>query len=276
MLIGPAGGGKTSLAKIIVDDILKCEYLFLNCSEQNSIDTVKGIITNFIQTKSFNGQMKVVVLDEADGLSRSGGSGSSAQKALRNILEEYADHSRFIFTCNFGQDIIEPIHSRLQTFYICPDRQEFIKRCLVILKQENIILPAEHKLDFMRLIDKHYPDLRKTLNELQKFSYRGVFKPSENVDEEIMAIATHCFKLLRQKVDIVDIRKYIITNEQKFKSDYNILLKDLFENVYSSDLDMNKKKTIILIISEALYYNQIVLDKEINYFATCIKIGNIL
>lgn len=276
MFHGPAGGGKTSLAKILVEDILKCEYLYLNGSEQNSIDTVRGVITNFIQTKSFDGGIKVVILDEADGLSNAGGSGSSAQQALRNIMEEYVKYSRFILTCNYGHRISEPIWSRVQAFYICPDRKEYIQRCLTVLKSENIIVTPEYKQPLMDLINDAYPDLRKAINELQKFSITNSFKPPDNLDKEVTSIAKACFDMLREKADMTIIRKYVIENEQKFRGDYSVMLRNLFENTYASDLELNKKRSILLMISEALYYNQIVLDKEINYFATCIKIGNVI
>jgi replication factor C small subunit len=274
MFHGPAGGGKTSLAKILVEDVLKCEYLYLNGSEQNSIDTVRGVITNFIQTKSFDGGIKVVILDEADGLSSSGGGGSSAQQALRNIMEEYAKYSRFILTCNYGHKIIEPIWSRVQAFYICPDRKDYIQRCLTILKAENVTMMADKKQKFLDLVNDCYPDLRKAINELQKFSITNTFNPPDVLDVEVRTISKTCFDMLEKKTDMVSIRKYIIENEQKFKADYNVLLKNLFEDVYDSKLDLGKKRNILLKISEALYYNQIVLDKEINFFATCIKIGD--
>lgn len=273
---GPAGGGKTSLAKILVKDVLKCEHLYLNGSEQNSIDTVRGVITNFIQTKSFDGGVKVVILDEADGLSSAGGSGSSAQQALRNIMEEYAAYSRFILTCNYGNKIIEPIWSRVQAFYISPDRKDYIQRCLTILKSEGITVTAEHKNNLLNLIDDCYPDLRKCINELQKFSITSLFAPPEKLNQEINTVAKTYFDMLKNKSDMFAVRKYIIENEQKFKGDYNVLMRNIFEHVYASDIELSKKRNILLTISEAMRDNSIVLDKEINFFALCIKIGDMI
>jgi replication factor C small subunit len=273
LFIGPPGTGKTTLAKIIVNDILKCQYLYINASDQNSIDTVRGVITNFIQTKSIDGKVKVVILDEADGLSKGGGVGSSAQQALRNIMEEYSKYCRFIMTANYAHLILEPIMSRVQTFYVCPEQGDYFKRCLEILKQEKINLPIDQKPTLLKLIEGYYPDLRKCINELQKFSITGTFKPPENnIDQEILHISKKIFEMLINKEDVVDIRRYIIEKEKVFKADYQILLKNLFEEVYKSDLDRSKKAIILIIIGEALVNHQIVLDREINMFCCLIKI----
>ena len=277
LFYGNAGGGKSSLARIIVNDILKCQYLYINASDENSVDTVRGKISNFVQTKSLDGNIKVVILDEMDGMGGIAGHGASAQQALRNILEEYSAYSRFILTCNYIHKIIEPIMSRVQTFYVCPEQNDYLKRCLEILKTEKIILPADQKPTLLKLIEGYYPDLRKCINELQKFSITGTFKPPErNTDQEISNIAKTCLDMLMKKDDVVAIRKYIIESEKVFKADYQILLKNLFEEVFNSSLDALKKRTVLIVISEALYFHQIVLDKEINYFATLIKIGNVL
>jgi len=278
LLHGPIGSGKTSLAKIIVEDVLKCEHLYLNGSEQNSINDVRGVITNFIQTKSFDGKMKVVFLDEADGLSNAGGSGSSAQKALRNILEDYSDYSRFIFTCNYNHQIIEPIWSRVMDFYIVPDKTDFIKRCLTVLQKEGIKVAGEDKGKLLEVIDKCFPDMRMAIKELQKASFSGNFDPPETIDKHAKTIAQNVYGIIsNRKASMPKIRKFVLDNEHRFMGDYNALLKNLFEVVHENDTtEGNKKRTILLLISEALYYDRMVLDKEINFYSTCIKIGNTL
>jgi len=275
LLIGPAGTGKTTLAKIIVNDLMKCQYLYLNASDQNSIETVRGVITNFIQTKSIDGSMKVVLLDEVDGMSKASGTGSSAQQALRNIMEEYSAYCRFVLTANYAHMILEPIMSRVQTFYVCPDQKDFTIRCIEILKKENIVVPTENKKFLLKMIDGYYPDLRKCINEMQKFSFTGTFQPpSVNIDQEIIDIAGNCWKMLVEKTDIVEIRKYIIEKEKNFKADYQILLKKLFEEVYKSDIKIDLKKVILLYIGEALVNHPVVLDREINMFCCLIKISS--
>lgn len=274
LFYGPPGGGKTSLAHIIVKDILKCEYLYINASDENGIDTVRGKITTFIETKSFDGGIKVVILDEVDGMSASGGSGSSAQKALRNMMEEYAPYARFILTCNYQQKVMEPIWSRCQPFYIIPPLKEFTARCLNILKLEKITVSSEYSVKLMELIQDCYPDLRRCLNEIQKFSVTNSFKVGINNSKDIGDIAKIVWLALLKKKDLCNIRKYTIENESKFKSDYDVLMKNVFELVYVHDIEQSLKQNILIIIAEAMRDNVIVLDKEINFFAMCIKISN--
>jgi len=276
LFIGPQGTGKSTLAKIIVNDILNCQYLYINASEQNSIETVRGIITNFIQTKSIDGNMKVIILDEADGLSNHSGNGSSAQDALRNLIEEYSAYCRFIFTANYMHKISAPLLSRVQTFYITPPRKEFVIRCVEILKAESITVSAEMKPELIKLVNGYYPDLRKCINELQKYSITGTFKtPEHNTDQDVANIATTCFEMLLKK-DVLGVRKFIIEKEQEFLADYQILLKKLFDVVFNCDLSVDIKKNMLILVADGLYNHQIVLDKEINFFATCIKLGSLL
>jgi len=226
---------------------------------------------NFFISKS------CILTSNCDGMSHTSGTGSSAQQALRNIMEEFSKYSRFILTANYAHKIIEPIMSRVQTFYICPDAKDYTKRCLEVLKAEKIILPAEQKPALLKIIDGYYPDLRKSINELQKYSITGTFKPPEhNTDQDILKIANICFEMLRKSEGITTIRRYIIESEKLFRADYQLLLKNMFEVAYNSDLEQLKMRNVLLLISEGLYYHQVVLDKEINFFATCIKIGKVI
>jgi len=273
MFYGPPGCGKTSLAFIIVKSILKADYLYINASDENGIETIRGKIKNYIETKSFDGKMKVVILDEFDGMSSSGGAGSSAQQALRNILEEYAEYVRFIFTCNYVQKVIEPIWSRVQAFYIQADIKDFTRKCLEILKSEKVQVASEHKAAFFELVHDTYPDLRLCLNELQKSSISGIFQPIVGAERNIQQIIEHYWKLVSTKQPYQEIRKYIIDNEKMFRGDYQVLLKSLFEYVYDSkEIASEAKGRIMLTISETMYYHVHVLDKEINYFAMTLKL----
>ena len=161
LFVGNPGTGKTTLARVIVNDILGCNYLYINASDESGIDTIRHNITNFAQTKSFDGGVKVVILDEADGLT------SQAQAALRNTMETYAKYCRFILTANYKHKIIPALQSRCQSLTIKPVVELAVKRCYNILKDENVKVPEEQKKKFVQLVKRHFPDLRKTINELQ-------------------------------------------------------------------------------------------------------------
>jgi len=272
LLIGEAGGGKSTLAKVIVNDILKCQYLYINASDESGIDTVRGKIMNFIQTKSIDGGVKVVVLEEFDGMSR------ASQEALRNCIEEYSAYARFVLTANYVHKIIEPILSRCQFFYVQPDRKDFMTRCGHILKTEKIIIPKDQMGNLSNLINGCYPDLRRAINTLQKFSISGTFIYSaKDLNKDVQEIAQLCFTTIRERKDIFEMRGKVITKEKSFNADYQVLLKQLFELFYNDlELDINKKKIILLVIADAMCDDSTVLDKEINFFACVIKIEQIL
>ena len=128
LFIGTPGIGKTTIAKVIVQDILKCQYLYINASDENGIDTIRNKVNNFSQTKSFDGNIKIVILDECDGITIDG------QRALRNTMEEYSAYTRFILTANYKHKIIPPIQSRAQCFDLNPVISDVVTRIGYILK----------------------------------------------------------------------------------------------------------------------------------------------
>jgi len=160
LFVGKPGIGKSSLAKIIVKDILKCQYLYINASDENGIDTIRTKVLNFAQTKSLFGQIKVIVLDECDGLS------IDAQKALRNSIEEYHDLTRFILTANYKHKIIPALQSRCQIFDLTFQRNDYIIKLISIAKAEDVKIS---KKDFNSITKNCYPDFRKGINTLQKY-----------------------------------------------------------------------------------------------------------
>lgn len=261
LFVGNPGCGKTTTARIIVQDLLKCDYLYINASDENGIDTIRNKVSGFAQTKSIDGKVKVIILDEGDGISNSG------QGALRNTMEEYAKFTRFIITANYKHKIIPAIQSRCQAIDIKPTLKETAARCIEILKQEGIKIENNEK--FIELVKQTFPDLRRTLNELQKHSRGGVLKiGSVQTDNELIE---NIFAYITNKRTL-ELRKYLIENEDRFNGDYDSLLQDTLEYCYNSEMDDTTKKQIIAIIAEYLWKAVHVRDNEINCFACWLTI----
>lgn len=264
LFAGVQGSGKTSLAKIIVTEILDCQYLYLNASDENGIDTIRGKISGFAKTKSIDGKLKVVLLDEGDQISL------DAQKALRNIIEEYASNTRFIITCNYLFKIIPALQSRTQIFNLIPPIEGVVQRVKQILQQENISLEESQKPLLLEHIRKNLPDLRRIINDVQKFTISGKLNIKGEGDASIF-----CEQLIARifnKCDISEIRKFIIENEKQFFSDYKMLLKHLFESVFNKRLDQQIKIEILSRIAKGMESDCIVIDKEINCFSVILDV----
>ena len=157
---GPPGVGKTTLAKILVNNILECQYLYINASDENGIDTIRTKVTQFAQIRSIDGNVKVIILDECDGLSQ------DAQRALRNTMEEFAEITRFILTANYSHRIIPALQSRCQSIDLTPPLDACNQRVRSILDQENISVSDEQQELLTTFIRKNYPDLRRIVNEV--------------------------------------------------------------------------------------------------------------
>jgi len=266
LFVGSPGTGKTTLARIIVNDILGCNFLYINASDESGIDTIRHNITNFAQTKSFDGKVKVVVLDEADGLT------SQAQAALRNTMETYAKYCRFILTANYKHKIIPALQSRCQSIDLKPEIKQAAKRCFNILQQENVTVSDEQKKKFGQLVKRTFPDLRKTINELQKSVVDGeLLIDSSGSDSELLKAVAEGLK-----EDSLKVRKFLIENEDRFQGDYDTLLANLLDYLYDQPIDEFKKKQMITIIADHLYKSAFVVDKEINAFACIVALEMIL
>lgn len=258
LFVGTPGIGKSTIAKVIVQDILKCQYLYINASDENGIDTIRSKVSNFSQIKSLDGGVKVVILDEADGITIDG------QRALRNTMEEYSEFTRFILTANYKHKIIPAIQSRTQYFDLTPDIHSVVTRVLFILKSEKITVPPSEQVNLVKIIKNNYPDIRKTINTIQKLSVTGTFISTEKTDSKEIVDKIH--NLLSNN-NVLELRKYLIENENEFQGDYASLLKQYLNYIYTGNLSDDKKKQVIITISEYLYRDVFVIDKEINAFS---------
>lgn len=256
----------TSLAKIIVNDILQCQYLYINASDENGIDTIRNKVINFALTKSIDGKLKTIILDEADGLT------TDAQRTLRNVMEEYAGFNRFILTGNYKYKIIDPLRSRCSiALDLTPPLEQVMKRCLFVLRTEKINLPSDQQTKFAQLVRRNYPDIRQCLNDIWRYSVGG--KTINIPDNHQDSFLTSLYNLIQQK-QTTEVRKFIISGEQQIHSDYVMLLRDLFNFIDKNEQDTNKKKMYLLIIAEHLYRSAFVVDQEINTYACCIALIN--
>jgi replication factor C small subunit len=266
LFVGTPGTGKTTLAKIIVNDILKCNFLYINASDESGIDTIRHKVTNFSQTKSFDGKVKVVILDECDGLT------SQAQAALRNTMESFAKYTRFILTANYKHKIIPALQSRCQFLDIKPTLEDGVKRIYGILKQEGIEIDDAQKKKFVELVKANFPDLRKAINEIQKNCISGSLAITNiNVDNTLLKAI---YTAINEK-DVISLRKFLIENENTFYGDYDTLMRDYLNYLYNQPVQDLKKKEMIAVIADHLYKSAFVLDKEINCFACWINLERI-
>lgn len=246
LLFGPAGTGKTSLAKLIVKQ-LGADHLYINASDERGIDTIRDKIVPFASSVGFNG-LKVVILDESDYLT------PQAQATLRNVIETFSSSCRFIFTCNYLDRIIAPLQSRCMAFGITPpSKKEVGQHILKICEQEGIEYTKE---DLGQIIITHYPDIRKILNTVQ-----GSLKDKKLVLDSKSLINTdfenQVVQGLRNKINLKEIRQVIAdSGATQFES----LFRCLYDNVEEYT---TKIGDAIVIIAQYQYEYSFVVDKEI-------------
>ena len=256
LLYGKAGGGKTTLAKIITNNV-ECDYLYINASDENSVDSVRFKIRAFASTVGFQ-DMKVVILDECDYLT------PNAQAALRNVMETFSKHCRFILTCNYVERVIDPIQSRCQSYKIIPPKKSDVARHMVkILDIEKVKYDLD---DVATLITAGYPDIRRVLNSVQ----RQVVDSKLKVDVDSIIQSDYKMKLLEllsSNAKLKDIRKLIADNSV---SDYSELYRLLYDEV--DNYSNGKIAECILAVAEGQYQDVNVVDKEINFMSTIMKI----
>ena len=257
LLSGGAGVGKTTVAKAMCEEI-GADYMIINGSDDNGIDVVRYKIKNFASSMSLTGGRKVIIIDEADYLS------PNAQAAFRNSIEEFAGNCSFIFTCNYKNKLIDPLHSRCAVIDFTLKNGEkaqmasaFFKRIQMILQSENI--EYDDKV-IAELIKKHFPDFRRVLNELQRYSQFGKIDGgilSQIVDAGI----TDIIKSIKEK-DFGAIRKWVASAD--------IDSATFFRKLYDSLYEVLKPQSIpqaVLILADYQYKGAFVADQEINTVA---------
>jgi len=262
LLCGTAGTGKTTVARALCEE-LKSDYIIINGSEESGIDVLRTKIKSFASTVSFTGNTKVVILDEADYLNP-----NSTQPALRGFIEEFANNCRFIFTCNFKNRIIQPLHSRCAVIeFKIPNKEKptiagaFFRRVTDILSFENI--QADSKV-VAKVVEKHFPDFRRTLNELQRYSQSG------RIDEGILTNLSDVnmndlVKALKDK-DWKKMRSWVVHNMDSDPI-------SLFRKVYDTLLPLtNQVPQLVLTLADYQYKSAFVSDQEINLVACLTEI----
>lgn len=258
---GPAGTGKTTLAKIIVKN-LDCDYLYINASDENGIDTIREKVKGFASAASWKG-IKVVILDEADFLTIQG------QAALRNVIETFSRSTRFILTCNFVERIIDPLQSRCQVLKIVPPTKMDVYNHLVWILEDQ--LSIEYYPDGLKaLILKYYPDMRKMLNVLQMSVKDGIVE----FDETVLTSNNYIKDVLKELAGSkkwLTIRQIIADSNVK---DFEELYRNLFE--YAPKYAPGKEGSIAIILNEHLYQANFRIDKEINVMSAIAKIIEVL
>ena len=260
LFFGPAGSGKTTLAKLIVAN-LDCASLVLNASDERGIETIRDKVTAFASAASFQ-PLKVVVLDEADFLT------IQAQASLRNVIEKFSRSTRFILTCNYVEKIIDPIQSRCQTFSITPpSKKEVAIRLKDILDTETV---TYERSDLAVLVNSGYPDIRRVLNAAQRQVVGGTMKidKTSTIQANYMEdVKTELMSKDNVKTTFTKVRKIIADSKVK---DFTPFYRFLYDEV--DTYGGGKVGNTILTIAEAQYKDTSVVDKEINVMSMLLQI----
>ena len=262
LFYGPAGTGKTTLAKLIVKNI-DCDYLYINASDERGIETIRDKVAGFASTASFK-SIKVVILDEADFLT------IMAQASLRNVIETFSRSTRFILTCNYVERIIDPIQRRCQTLKIVPpSKEDIIEHLVKILTKENISFDSP---DVISVVNSNYPDVRKMLNIIQMSTVDG----GQNdlylkIDKDVIVSSNYMNKVLdelkKSRPDWKSIRQIIINANV---SDFEVFYRFLYDN--ASEYLNGKEGMVAIYVNEYSYQANFRIDKEINIMALISKL----
>jgi DNA polymerase III delta prime subunit len=262
LLYGKAGTGKTTLAKLIVNSI-ECDYIIINASDENNVDTVRNKVKNFASSMGFK-PFKIVIMDEFDYMT------PNAQAILRNLMETFSRHCRFILTCNYVEKVIEPIQSRCQSFQIVPPTKKDVAiQMSKILKAENIEFDVK---DLVPIIDSAYPDIRKVINTCQLNSNKGKLK----VDVQNLLENDYKMKvvdILKSSDDkrnkYMKVRQAIIDSKATDFSDLYTVLYDKVDEYAGANTS-----GVILLLGDGVAKSAVAIDKEIIAASTLIQILN--
>ena len=259
LFYGRAGTGKTTLAKLLVNNI-ECDHLYINASDENSVDTVRNKVRSFASTIGFK-DMKVIILDECDYIT------PNAQAALRNLMETFSKHTRFILTCNYVERIVDPIQSRCQPFQIVPpSRKEVASHLYNILHEEGVDFQID---DVGTLVNGGYPDIRRIIN----FAQRQVVDGKLSIEQDnLVAIDLNINVFCSQLVNVLKTqnKKDAFVTIRKMLADNKITdFADLFRLLYDEVDDYGKGHIAESILTIAKYQlsDAQVVDKEINSMA---------
>ena len=259
LLYGRAGTGKTTLAKLLVNNI-DCDYLYINASDENSVDVVREKVKNFASTLGF-ADMKVIILDECDYIT------PNAQAALRNLMETFSKHCRFILTCNYVERIIDPIQSRCQSFQIIPpDRKQVAVHLGNILTKEQVESEIE---DIVTIVNGGYPDIRRVINASQRQVVGGKLVIDEGmaIQNDYKNQVLDILKTQDKKNSFKNIRQLLADSKV---TDFSDLFRLLFDTV--DDWGRGHVAECILILAQYQQSDAVVVDKEINIMAMFIEI----
>jgi len=259
LFTGTAGLGKTTVARALCDE-LGYDYIVINGSEEGNIDTLRGKIKRFASTVSLSGDLKVVILDEADYLNP-----QSTQPALRGFIEEFSNNCRFILTCNFKNRIIEPLHSRCGVYEFNTTKKEmqtlcadFFVRLIHILESEEVTF---NKDLIAQVIMKHAPDWRRVINECQRYSIGGQLETTV-LNNDVSGNYSILFKALKDK-DFKKMRSWVAQNVD---IDVSSIFRELYDNMYDH-VEPSSIPQLVLILADYQYKNAFVADHELNVVA---------
>ena len=263
LLFGRAGTGKTTLAKMLVNSI-DCDYLYINASDENNVETVRTKVKNFASTIGFK-DMKIIILDECDYIT------PNAQAALRNLMETFSKHCRFILTCNFVERVIDPIQSRCQSFQIIPpDRKDVALHLSQILKNENVTFKNS---DIATIVNGGYPDVRRVINATQRqvVDEKLIIDKQSMFENDYKITLIEIIKKENKRESFKKIRKLLADSKVTDFSDGFRLLYDTLD-----DWAVGHTAEVILTLAEGQRDDIVVVDKEINFMATMVKILTII